>query len=165
MDHTKMHPKDLDSPRRELSNGVLGIVVALGAFSGIDFVCVYFGRPIQLQGQAIMCITMLSSVMTHVQPPRKKSVTQPRHQVFKYAIRSIVHTETRRYTVLPKDIKISPTKPGTDQQLEGFLQIRGWRHLGNGHQQRYYLQQTPIWQTLENWQYQTQAQPITFYRL
>ena len=37
MAHTKMYSKDLDSPRRELSNGGLGIVVALTAFRELIF--------------------------------------------------------------------------------------------------------------------------------
>ena len=39
---TKIDQADLDSPRRELSNGVLGIVVALTVFSGINFLCADF---------------------------------------------------------------------------------------------------------------------------
>ena len=42
MNFTKIDQADLDSPRRELSNGGLGIVVTLTVFSGIDFLCVYF---------------------------------------------------------------------------------------------------------------------------
>ena len=41
MDHTKIVQADLDSPRRELSNGGLGFVVALSVRSGIDFSCAY----------------------------------------------------------------------------------------------------------------------------
>ena len=41
MDQTKVHTADLDSPRRELSNGGLGFVVALSVRGGIDFSCVY----------------------------------------------------------------------------------------------------------------------------
>ena len=50
MNFTKSVKADLDSPRRELSNGGLGIVVALLAFPAIDFSCVYMytGRAIQL---------------------------------------------------------------------------------------------------------------------
>ena len=44
MDHTKIGQADLDSPRRELFNGGLGIVVALLVCSRIVFfVCVYWG--------------------------------------------------------------------------------------------------------------------------
>ena len=43
-----MYPEDLNSPRRELSNGGLGIVVALLVCWQIDFVCVSTGDPIQL---------------------------------------------------------------------------------------------------------------------
>ena len=43
MDFTKIVKADLDSPCRELSNGDLGIVVALPVCSGNDFcVCVYW---------------------------------------------------------------------------------------------------------------------------
>ena len=48
MNFTKIVKADLDSPRRELSNGGLGIVVALSGFLAIDFVCVSTGGPIQL---------------------------------------------------------------------------------------------------------------------
>ena len=34
MDHTKIYTKDLDSPRQELSNRVLEIVVAITVFFG-----------------------------------------------------------------------------------------------------------------------------------
>ena len=37
MDHTKMYPKYLNSPRRELSNGGLEIVVVLLVFWQINF--------------------------------------------------------------------------------------------------------------------------------
>ena len=42
---------DLDSPPRELSNGVLGIVVTLLVRWQINFSSARIGRPIQLQGQ------------------------------------------------------------------------------------------------------------------
>ena len=48
MDQTKIVPADLDSPHRELSNGGLGIVVALLVRRGIDFSCASTGDPIQL---------------------------------------------------------------------------------------------------------------------
>ena len=48
MDHTKMHPKYLDSPGRELSNGGLKIVAALLVRSGIAFSCAPTGKAIQL---------------------------------------------------------------------------------------------------------------------
>ena len=48
MDFTITVKVDLDSPRQELSNGVLGIAVALTIFPAIDFSCVYIGGPIQL---------------------------------------------------------------------------------------------------------------------
>ena len=38
----------LDSPRQELSNVGLGIVVALTFFSGINLLSAYNGRPIQV---------------------------------------------------------------------------------------------------------------------
>ena len=41
MDRTKIAKADLDSLRRELSNGGLEIVVALSVRSGIDFSCAY----------------------------------------------------------------------------------------------------------------------------
>lgn len=40
MDDTKLDPKDLKSPRRELSGGSLEIAVTLLVCSRIDFVCV-----------------------------------------------------------------------------------------------------------------------------
>ena len=48
MGHTKIYTADLDSPRRELSNGGFGIVVALSIFSGINVSHVSTGGPIQL---------------------------------------------------------------------------------------------------------------------
>ena len=48
MDHTKIGTADLDSSCRELSNGGLGIVIALLVRRGINFVCAYIGRAIQL---------------------------------------------------------------------------------------------------------------------
>ena len=64
MDHTKIVQADLDSPRRELSNGGLEIVVALSVFSGI-FVCVFL---LGVQSSCIptgleyICIQMLYKV-------------------------------------------------------------------------------------------------------
>ena len=46
MDHTKIGTVYLDFPRQELSNGGLGIVVALLVCSGISFSCVCTGGPI-----------------------------------------------------------------------------------------------------------------------
>ena len=46
VDCTKIDPADLDSPCQELLAHGLGFVVAL--FSGIYFVCVSTGGPIQL---------------------------------------------------------------------------------------------------------------------
>ena len=48
-----MAKADLDSPRRELSNGGLGIVVALLVRWQIDFLSVYTGGPIQLYKQIL----------------------------------------------------------------------------------------------------------------
>ena len=48
MDDTKPYLNDLDSPRRELSSGGLGFVVALMVCLEIIFVCVSTGDPIQL---------------------------------------------------------------------------------------------------------------------
>ena len=47
MDQTKLYQVDLDSPRRDLSNGGLGFLVALLVYSGINFLCVCSGGPIQ----------------------------------------------------------------------------------------------------------------------
>ena len=41
MDQKKIDTADLDSPRRELSNGGLGFVVALSVRLEIDFSCAY----------------------------------------------------------------------------------------------------------------------------
>ena len=43
MDFTKIVKAELDSPRQELSNGGLGIVVALSVFSEIVFLCACTG--------------------------------------------------------------------------------------------------------------------------
>ena len=43
-----MYPADLNSPRRELSNGGLEIVVALPVCWQIIFLSARIGRPIQL---------------------------------------------------------------------------------------------------------------------
>ena len=48
MDPTKMTHTYLGSPRRELSNGGLGILVALLVRRQIIFLCVSTGGPIQL---------------------------------------------------------------------------------------------------------------------
>ena len=48
MDHTKIYTEDLNSPRREFSNGGLGIVVALTLFQELIFSYVSIGRAIQL---------------------------------------------------------------------------------------------------------------------
>ena len=48
MNFTKIVKADLDSPRRELSNGGLGIVVALLVHWQIIFLSARIGRPIQL---------------------------------------------------------------------------------------------------------------------
>ena len=48
MDFTKTVKADLDFPRRELSNGGPGFVVALPFFSGINLSCARTGKAIQL---------------------------------------------------------------------------------------------------------------------
>ena len=49
MDHTKIVQADLDSPRREFSNGCLVSVIALSFFfPAIDVLWARIGRPIQL---------------------------------------------------------------------------------------------------------------------
>ena len=48
MDQTKIDLTDLNPPRRELSNGGLGFVVALSVCWQIDFLCACTGGPIQL---------------------------------------------------------------------------------------------------------------------
>ena len=48
MDSTKINQADLDSPRQKLSNGGLGIVVALLVRSGNNLLCACTGGPIQL---------------------------------------------------------------------------------------------------------------------
>ena len=48
MGHTKIYQANLDSPNRELSNGGLGIVVALLLRWQIIFLCVSTESPIQL---------------------------------------------------------------------------------------------------------------------
>ena len=48
MNFTKIVKADFDSPRRELSNNGLGIVVALLVFPAINFSCVSTGGLIQL---------------------------------------------------------------------------------------------------------------------
>ena len=48
MTFTKIDPADLDSPRRELSNGGLKSVVALLVRSQINFLSARIGRSIQL---------------------------------------------------------------------------------------------------------------------
>ena len=50
-DHRKIDPADLNSPRRELSNGGLGIVVALLVRWQIVFLSAYTGGPIQLYSE------------------------------------------------------------------------------------------------------------------
>ena len=48
MDLTKIDTVDLDSPRQELFNSGLGIVVTLLVRWQIDFLLARIGRPIQL---------------------------------------------------------------------------------------------------------------------
>ena len=48
MNFTKIVPEDLNSPRRELSNGGLEIVVALLVCWQIDFLCAHTGKAIQM---------------------------------------------------------------------------------------------------------------------
>ena len=48
MAHSKINEADLNFPRRELSDGGLGIVVALLVRQGIDFLCACTRGPIQL---------------------------------------------------------------------------------------------------------------------
>ena len=48
MTFTKIYLADLDSPRRELSNGGLKSVVALLVCWQIDFLSARIGHPIQL---------------------------------------------------------------------------------------------------------------------
>ena len=55
MNHTKIDTADIDSRRRELSAGGLGIVVALLVCRGIDFSCVSTGGPIQLYTNPSLC--------------------------------------------------------------------------------------------------------------
>ena len=49
MNFTTIDPADLNSPRRELSNGGLGIVVALLVRWQNDFLSAHIGYPIQLR--------------------------------------------------------------------------------------------------------------------
>ena len=48
MNFTKTVNADLEFPRRELSNGCLGIVVALSGFPEITLLLARTGHPIQL---------------------------------------------------------------------------------------------------------------------
>ena len=48
MSFTKIVKADLDSSHWTLSNGGLGIVVALSVFQQLIFVCAFTGGPIQL---------------------------------------------------------------------------------------------------------------------
>ena len=48
MSHTKMDPADLVSPRREISNGGLGIVVSLAVRWEIHFSCASSCHSIQM---------------------------------------------------------------------------------------------------------------------
>ena len=57
MDDTKPYLEDLDSPRRELSNGGLGFVVALLVCPEINFSRVSTGGLIQLQYVGSSCFT------------------------------------------------------------------------------------------------------------
>ena len=49
---TENNPEDLDSPRQDLSNGGLGIVVALLVCWQFDFLSARIGRPTQLYVKA-----------------------------------------------------------------------------------------------------------------
>ena len=52
-----MYPEDLNSPRRELSNGGLGFILALLIRPGIDLSCVSTGGPIQLyRPSRVFCV-------------------------------------------------------------------------------------------------------------
>ena len=59
MSFTKIDQADLDSPRRELSNGGHGIVVALLVRWGIKFLSARIGRPIQLY---VVCTSFYGTV-------------------------------------------------------------------------------------------------------
>ena len=52
MNFTKIYRTDLDSPRRELSNGGPGIVAALPVCSGIVFLYACTRGPIQLYSKS-----------------------------------------------------------------------------------------------------------------
>ena len=58
MNFTKIVKADLDSPRRELSNGGLGIAVTLLVRWQIIFVCASTGGPIQLYDVCVYARTI-----------------------------------------------------------------------------------------------------------
>ena len=53
MGHTRICTSDLNCPRRELSNGGLGFVLALLVRWQVDFLCVYTGGAIQLYSETM----------------------------------------------------------------------------------------------------------------
>ena len=71
MTFTKTDPEDLDSPRRELSNGSLKSVVALLVCRQIDFLCVQLiGNPLfnvfcMVSHMYFTCITHLDYIYLH----------------------------------------------------------------------------------------------------
>ena len=84
MNFTKIEQADLDSTRRELSNGGLGIVVVLTVFSGIIFLSGLTSNPagnMYSSGGYDVYWRLVSSSYTHMY--RKKLLVfplmQPRH--------------------------------------------------------------------------------------
>ena len=67
MNFTKLDQADLDSPRRELSNGGLKIVVALKIFRELIFCVFLLGvRPIQLQSEKDYVPNLISDFVTMI---------------------------------------------------------------------------------------------------
>ena len=73
MDHTQLDHSDLNSPRRELSNGGLESVIALTVYWQINFVCVC------VADRQPSCKYLKSCVMSYVSTSSKKNSTYKGH--------------------------------------------------------------------------------------
>ena len=90
MDDTKSYPEYLGSPRRELSNGDLGIVVVLLVRPGTNFSCVSTWCPIQLYPEARNPKSEFQTKKDHsMQPDCNFRAVKQAHFLAEYHIRSL----------------------------------------------------------------------------
>ena len=106
---TKLVKADLDSPRQELSNGGLGIAVALLVHSGMDFcVCVHWGpmRRRRVDAMVWRTILLISCIIKRIICSKLLTMT-PGYPLTPNGCRQV----TRGRVARDQDLPVS-TRPG-----------------------------------------------------